>query len=265
VTALTRTLTDSATMLRRNFLRQRRYPVTIMVAVGVPLVILFLFVFVFGETLGSGLGGPAIEGGRAAYLTYVVPGILLMVAPAAAQGAAIVVAMDMTEGIIARFRTMAISRAAVLTGHVVGGTLQTVIGIVVVAGVALALGFRPDAGPMELLAALGVLVTVTFALTWLAVALGVASKTVEGASNSPMPLMLLPFLGSAFVPTASLPSGMRWFAEHQPFTPFNETLRGLLTGTEIGSSAWISMAWCAGIALVGFLWARANYEKRSVV
>ncbi len=254
------TLSDSATMLRRNLRRAVRYPGLTLVVAALPIVFLLLFVYVFGGTLGAGLGGPA--GGRAEYVTYVVPGILVLAITGGAQGTAIGVAMDMTEGIIARFRTMSIARASVLTGHVVGAVIQTLVGLALVVAVALLVGFRPDASAVEWVAAAGVLAMTSFALSWLSVAMGLATKTVEGASNLPMPLMLLPFFGSGFVPVDSMPGWLRWFAEHQPVTPIVETLRGLLTGTAIGSSAAAAVAWCAGIALVGHLWARANYERR---
>ncbi len=254
------TLSDSATMLRRNLRRAVRYPGLTLVVAALPIVFLLMFVYVFGGTLGAGLGGPA--GGRAEYVTYVVPGILVLAITGGAQGTAIGVAMDMTEGIIARFRTMSIARASVLTGHVVGAVIQTLVGLALVVAVALLVGFRPDASAVEWVAAAGVLAMTSFALSWLSVAMGLATKTVEGASNLPMPLMLLPFFGSGFVPVDSMPGWLRWFAEHQPVTPIVETLRGLLTGTAIGSSAVAAVAWCAGIALVGHLWARANYERR---
>ena len=212
------------------------------------------------RTLGAGLGGPA--GGRAEYVAYVVPGILLLAVTGGAQGTAIGVAMDMTEGIIARFRTMSIARASVLTGHVVGAVVQTMTGLALVVAVALLIGFRPDASPLEWLAVVGVLAMTGFALSWPSVAMGLSTTTVEAASNVPMPLMSLPFFGSGFVPVESMPAGLRWFAEHQPFTPLTETLRGLLTGTAIGSSAWVATAWCAAIALAGYLWARRSYERR---
>jgi ABC-2 type transport system permease protein len=170
--------------------------------------------------------------------------------------------MDMNEGIIARFRTMSIARASVLTGHVVGAVVQTVVGLVPVLAVALLVGFRPDANPAEWLAAIGLLVLASFALSWLSVAVGLAARTVESASNLPMPLILLPFLGSGFVPTDSMPAGLRWFAEYQPFTPIIDTLRGLLTGGAVGSSAVLAVAWCAALALVGYLWGRARYDRR---
>jgi ABC-2 type transport system permease protein len=200
--------------------------------------------------------------GRAEYAEFLTPGILVLAVASAAQGTAITVAMDMNEGIIARFRTMSIARASVLTGHVVGAVVQTTIGLVPVVAVALLVGFRPDATVVEWLAAIGLLVLTSFALSWLSVAMGLAAKSVESASNLPMPLILLPFLGSGFVPTESMPPGLQWFAEHQPFTPIIDTLRGLLTGSAIGSSGIEAVAWCAVIALVGYLWGRARYDRR---
>jgi ABC-2 type transport system permease protein len=250
---------DSATMLRRNLRHMLRYPSLTLMLVGMPVIFLLLFVYVFGGALGAGIGGAS--GGRAEYVDYVTPGIILMTVAGAATGTAVSVAMDVTEGIVARFRTMAISRASVLTGHVVGSVIQTLLCMAVVVGVALLIGFRPSAGPLEWLAVVGVLTLFVLALTWLSVALGLVSKTVEAASNAPMPLMLLPFLGSGFVPTDSMPTGLRWFAEYQPFTPVIETLRGLLLGSPIGDSAYVSVAWCTGIALVGYLWAKKLFNR----
>jgi ABC-2 type transport system permease protein len=264
MTTLTYTLTDSATMLRRNLKHALRYPVLTLMVAGIPVVLLLLFVFVFGSTLGAGLGAVSggIPVGRAEYADFLTPGILVLAIASAAQGTAITVAMDMTEGIIARFRTMSIARASVLTGHVVGAVIQTMIGLAIVVVVALLVGFRPDANVVEWLAAIGLLVLTSFALSWLSVAMGLAAKSVEGASNLPMPLILLPFLGSGFVPTESMPAGLRWFAEYQPFTPIIDTLRGLLTGTAIGSSAVLAVGWCAALALGGYLWARSGYDRR---
>jgi ABC-2 type transport system permease protein len=239
-----------------------RYPSMTLMLAGMPVIFLLLFVYVFGGTLGAGLHGAS--GGRAAYVNFVTPGIVLITVAGAATGTAVSVAMDMTEGIVARFRTMAISRASVLTGHVVGSVIQTLLSMAVVIGVALAIGFRPSARPLQWIAAAGVLTMLVLALTWLSVALGLASKTVESASNAPMPLMLLPFLGSGFVTTQSMPAGLRWFAENQPFTPVINTLRGLLLGTPIGNSAIIAIAWSAGIALVGYLWAKKLFNRDPV-
>ena len=255
---------DSMTMLRRQLRHMLRYPSMTVLLVGTPVVILLLFVYVFGGTLGAGLPASVAGSGRAAYLDYVTPGILLLTMAATAQGTAISVAMDMTEGIIARFRTMPIARASVLTGHVLGSVIQAVLAVVVVLAVELALGFRPDASVVEWVAVAGLVVLVAFALTWLCVALGLVSKSVETASNIPMFLLLLPFLGSGFVPTDSMPAGLRWFAEHQPFTPITETLRGLLSGTAIGTDGIVSVAWCVVIALGSYLWARRQLARRPV-
>jgi ABC-2 type transport system permease protein len=261
---MTYAIRDSMTMLRRNLRRSLRYPVAPATTMGIPIVLLLLFVFVFGNTLGAGLPGVTGEaggGGRGDYLDYVTPGILLLAITGAAQSTAIAVAMDMTEGIVARFRTMAIARASVLTGHVVGSLIQTLLGLAVVTGVALALGFDATATPLEWLGAIGLLALVTFAVTWLAVALGLVTKSVEAASNLPMPLILLPFLGSGFVPTESMPPALRWFAENQPFTPIMETLRGLLLGTPIGSSGWLAIAWSVAIGLGSYVWAKHLYDR----
>ncbi|MBX6766367.1 MAG: ABC transporter permease [Actinomadura rubrobrunea] len=263
MTALSLAVTDSATMLRRQLRHMLRYPSLTVQLMGMPVIFLLLFVYVFGGTLGAGLGGAPGNGtgGRDEYLAYVTPGILLMTVGMSAAGTAIAVAMDMTEGIVARFRTMAISRSSVLTGHVLGSMVQMLLAVAAVLGAAVAIGFRPHAGPLEWLAALGMLLLFILAITWLSVALGARARTVESASNAPMPLMLLPFLGSGFVPTDSMPDGLRWFADHQPFTPVIETLRGLLLGTEIGDSAATASAWCAGTTVACFLWARRLYER----
>lgn len=262
MTATTHALADSATMLRRDLKHMVRYPSVTVMLVGMPVVFLLLFVYVFGDTLGDGIAGAT--GGRGAYLTYVVPGILVVTVAMVAQGTAISVAMDMTEGIIARFRTMAIARVAVLTGHVGGAMIQTALAIGVVAGVAVAMGYRSDAGAAQLVAAAGVLAAIAFALTWLTVAMGMASQSVESASNTPMFLVLLPFLSSGFAPTESMPTAVAWFAEHQPFTPFIEAVRSLLAGAPSGSDIVATAAWCVVIALGSYLWARGSYERRSI-
>jgi ABC-2 type transport system permease protein len=249
---------DSATMLRRNLKHLLRYPTLALMLVTVPVILLLLFVYVFGGTLGNGLGGSA---GRAGYANYVTPGILLIAVAGAAQGTAIAVAMDMTEGIIARFRTMAIFRPSVLTGHVLGAVIQTMFCVSVVAAVALLVGFRPTAGIAQWLGAAGVLLMTTFAVTWVSVGCGLVTKSVEAASNLPMPLILLPFLGSGFVPTDSMPTALAWFAEYQPFTPVMETLRGLFFGTPIGHHGLLAVAWCAGIAAVGYVWSKRLYNR----
>ncbi len=259
-------LADSLTMLRRSIKHMLRYPSMTLILVGMPVVFLLLFVYVFGGTLGAGLGqrvGPR-GGDVSAYLRYVVPGILLMTIAAAGNGTAVTVAMDMREGLVARFRTMAISRTAILSGHVLGSIIQCLISAGVVLVIALALGFRPTGNALGWVLAVVVLAAISFAVTWLCVALGMVSKSVETASNLPMPLTLLPFLSSGFVPTDSMPSWLRVFGEYQPFTPFIETVRGLLMGSPIGMNGWFTAAWCAAIAAIGLVWSLRLYEKSSI-
>ena len=258
MSSLSLAVRDSSTMLRRNLLHARRYPSLTLNLLLTPVMLLLLFVYIFGDTLSSGIGGSP---DRSAYVAYVVPGLLLMTIGSTTIGTAVSVSNDMTEGIIARFRTMRIFRASVLTGHVVGSVIQQLLGMAVLIGIALAIGFRPNATALEWLATAGLLTLFAVAITWLSVALGLKSPTPEAASNAPMPLILLPFLGSGFVPTDSMPTVLRWFAEYQPFTPIMETIRGLLLGTPIGNSAVIALAWCAGIAAVSYLWAKSTFNK----
>jgi len=265
------TLTDSATMLRRSLRRMRRYPSLTLFIAGIPVVLLLLFVYVFGGTLGAGLGGPGaplmpgVPGtasmGRDAYIAYVVPGVLLITIAGAAQGTAISVAMDMTAGIIARFRTMAIARVSVLAGHVIGSVIQTLLATALVLVVALIIGFRPTTGPAAWLAACGLLVLAAVGVSWLSVALGLVSNSVETASNLPMFLTLLPF--SARVRAdASMPGPLQWFAEHHRSRAIIETLRGLLPRqAPIGDDGWIAVAWCLMLSLAGYLLARRLYER----
>ena len=193
---------DSATMLRRDLRHALRYPSMTLSTAGMPIIFMLLFVYVFGRTLGAGLGGSS-------YVDYVAPGIILMTAAAGSISTAVSVCMDMTEGIVARFRTMAISRVSVLTGHVVGSVIQAMVCMALVLGVAVLVGFRPSAGPAEWALAAGLLVLLTLALTWLAVAFGLVADRPETASNLPLPLSILPFLGSGFVPSTRRSAGIR--------------------------------------------------------
>jgi ABC-2 type transport system permease protein len=252
-------MTDSRTMLRRNLRRMVRYPTVVMFVVGIPVVLMLLFVYTFGGTLGAGLGSGS--GGRTEYANYLAPGILIYAVAGGGQGTALSIAMDMAEGIVARFKTMNISRASVLTGHVLGTMLQTGLGVAAVLGVALLVGFRPEANVVEWVAAIAVLGMISLAITWLCVALGLVSKSVETASNVPMPLLLLPFLSSSFAPTDSMPDAVRLFADHQPCTPFTETVRGLLLGSEIGTDGIVTVIWCVGITLFSYVWARSLYNR----
>jgi ABC-2 type transport system permease protein len=197
----------------------------------------------------------------AKYIDYVLPGILLMSVGYGASSTAQAVNRDMTEGIIDRFRTMAIVRSSVLTGHVVGALLRTLVSAVLLVGVALLMGYRSHADAAEWLAAAGLVALLTIALSWLAVAVGLAAGNVEGTSGFALLVQLLPFVSSAFVPTGTMSTGVRWFAHNQPFTPVIDSLRGLLIGTPIGHSGLIAVAWCVGLTLAGFLWAGALFRR----
>ncbi|MGC5536150.1 ABC transporter permease, partial [Streptomyces sp. SR-10] len=251
---------DSNTMLRRNLLHARRYPSLTLNLLLTPVMLLLLFVYIFGDVMSAGIGGG--EGGRSAYIAYIVPGILLLTVGSTVVGTAVSVSTDMTEGIIARFRTMAIHRGSVIIGHVVGSVLQSVLSVVVVGAVGVAIGFRStDATVLEWLAAFGLLVLFSAALTWVAVGMGLISPNVEAASNNALPMVLLPMLSSAFIPVETMPGWFRPIAEYQPFTPAIETLRGLLLGTEIGHNGWLAVGWSIGLVLLGYFWATSKFGQ----
>jgi ABC-2 type transport system permease protein len=251
---------DSSTMLRRNLLHARRYPSLTLNLLLTPIMLLLLFVYILGGTISAGIGGG--EPDRSKYLAYLVPGLLLMTVGSTVIGTAVSVSNDMTEGIIARFRTMAIHRGSVLVGHVVGSVLQSVLSVVLVGAVSVAIGFRStDATAVDWLAAFGLLVLFSLALTWIAVGMGLISPNAEAASNNALPLILLPLLSSAFVPIDSMPGWFRPIAEYQPFTPAIETLRGLLLGTEIGKNGWLAIAWCVALAILGYFWSTAKFNR----
>lgn len=259
-----RPLTDTLTMLRRSLLRALRYPGLTVFLVAGPLVMLLLFVYVFGGAFGAGVA-PGVEPGaegRAAYLAYITPTLLIMTVVGGATSVAVSAAMDAAGGIMARFKTMAISPGSVLAGHVIGFTVQALAAVTLVLAASLAMGYRPDAGPLAWLALLALFALLAVALNWLCVALGLNARSVETASNSPMLLLLLPFLGSGFVPVETMPTAVRWFAGHQPFTPIIETTRSLLTGAPLdGSTVAQAAGWCAVIGVVGYAWARSLYRR----
>ncbi|MGQ4416845.1 ABC transporter permease [Streptomyces sp. SAS_269] len=253
-------LRDSSTMLRRNLLHARRYPSLTLNLLLTPIMLLLLFVYIFGDTMSAGIGGGRPD--RSAYIAFVVPGLLLMTIGSTVVGTAVSVCNDMTEGIIARFRTMAIHRGSVIIGHVIGSVLQSVISVVLVGAVAVAIGFRStDATIWEWLAAFGLLVLFSTALTWIAVGMGLISPNAEAAGNNAMPLILLPLLSSTFVPIDAMPGWFQPIAQYQPFTPAIETLRGLLLGTEIGNNGWLAIAWCLALAVLGYLWSAKKFDQ----
>ena len=259
MSSLSLAVRDSTTMLRRNLLHARRYPSMTLNLLLTPVMLLLLFVYVFGDTMSAGISGTP---DRSEYIAYLVPGILLLTIGGTTIGTAVSVAMDMSEGIIARFRTLAIHRGSVIVGHVVGSVLQCVMSVLLVGAVAVAIGFRStDATALEWLLALGLLALVSLALTWIAVGMGLSSPNAEAASNNALPLMVLPLLSSAFVPVDAMPGWFQPVAEYQPFTPAIETLRGLLLGTGIGHNGWLAAAWCLGLTVLGYLWSRSLFAR----
>lgn len=249
---------DSGTMLGRNLKHMVRYPSLTLMLIGQPVLLLLLFVYVFGGTMGAGLPG---GDGRADYLDYIAPAIVIITVASVALSTAIYIAKDATEGIIDRFRTMPIARSAVLTGHVLAALMQTAFALVAVVAFAVLLGYRPGAGVAGWAGALGLLLLLGVALTWLCLALGLAAGSVETASNTPMFLMLMPFLSSGFVPTDSMPTGLAWIAENQPFTPIIDTLRACLAGTSPGADGWWAVGWCVLITALSYTWARRLFSK----
>lgn len=247
---------DSMTMLRRNLLHARRYPAMTMSIVIMPIFLLLIFSCVYGGAVKGALGGEK-------YISYLTPGTLLLIPAYMTVSVAVSVCSDMTKGIVNRFRTMAISQASMLTGHVVGALIQSLLGIAAMLGMAFILGFRSSASLVEWVAALGLITLVIFAFIWLSVAFGLIADNPESASNLPFPIVLLPFLGSGLVPTDTMPNGMRQFAKYQPFTPITETVRGLLMGTHIGTSGITALLWCFGIAAVGYFWSVSLFRKKA--
>ncbi|MET7472738.1 ABC transporter permease [Streptomyces sp. NPDC005648] len=247
-------LGDSAIMLRRNFKHSVRNSVTLFNSVLFPVVLMVMFVYVFGGAFKV----------RGKYVDYALPGLLVMTISYGLGATAASVNDDMTKGVINRFKTMDVSRGAVLTGHVVATTVRCLIGDAVVIGVGFAMGFRSDAGLLDWLGAIGVLLLLAFGASWLTVALGLAAKSVESASFGVIPLIMLPFLSSAFVPADTMGTGVRQFAEYQPFTPIIETLRGLLSDGHPSTGHLIAaFAWSAGFAVVGYVWAVTTFKKRA--
>ncbi|WP_336083032.1 ABC transporter permease [Nocardia sp. SSK8] len=247
-------LSDSATMLDRNIRHTLRSPDMMIMTVALPVMILLMFIYVFGGAMSMG---------RGAYVDYVVPGIILLCAGFGASTTAVALSTDLAEGIIDRFRTMAIARSAVLTGHVTESVLRNLITSGIVIGVAMLIGFRPAADPLGWLGAIGLLAVFIFALSWLAAALGLLARNPEAANGFTFVFMFLPYVSSAFVPTESMPSWLHGFAQHQPVTPVIETMRGLLMGTPIGNNGLLALLWCAGIALGGYLGAGALFRRRT--
>lgn len=260
MSTLSSTIRDSATMLRRDLRHTQRYPMNTATVVLVPVIMLVLFDYFFGGALGGSLSGTAYG----SYINYLAPGILVFGIASGCEVTAINLVMDMSEGIIARFRTMAIARSSVLTGQVLGSLLRTMLSILLLFGVALLLGFRPTTNPLAWLAALGLVVLFAFGVTWMGMVFGLIGKTPAGANSLSLLFTLLALTSSAFARTDTMPGAVRVYAEYQPFTPVINTVRGLLLGTPIGNNALLAVGWSVALALVGFLWARAVYNRGSV-
>ncbi|MET7680400.1 ABC transporter permease [Streptomyces sp. NPDC005423] len=260
MSSLSLAVRHSHTMLRRNLLHVRRYPSMTLNLLLTPIMLLLLFVYIFGDVMSAGIGGGGAD--RSEYIAYIVPGLLMMTIGSTVIGAAVSISTDMAEGLIARFRTMAVYRGSVIIGHVVGSVVQSIASVVLVGAVAVGIGFRSTgATPLEWLAAFGLLVLFSLALTWIAVGLGMAGPNPEAAGNMAMPLILLPLISSAFIPADTMPGWFQPIAEYQPFTPAIETLRGLLLGTGIGDNWWIAVAWCVGLTVLGYRWSMAQFNR----
>jgi ABC-2 type transport system permease protein len=244
--------TEAAIMLRRNFKHTFRNPVTVFNAVLLPIVIMLMFVYMLGDAFNVGVK----------YIDYATPGMILLAVAYGLGATATEVNSDMTTGIINRFRVMDVSRGAVLTGHVIVTMLRSLIAIAAIIGVAFGLGFRPSANAGDWLAVIGIVVAACFATSWLTVAMGLFAKTPQSAAMATVPVVMLPFFSSAIVPAAKMGQGVRQFAQYQPFTPIIESLRHLLDGSPSAGYTMAALAWCAGIGVVGYVWAVATFRKR---
>src|SRR5215216_432143 len=244
---------DMGIMLGRSMRHVFRSMDTIITVTITPIAMMLLFVYV--------LGG-AIQTGTDNYVNYLLPGILLIAIASGIAYTSYRLFMDMQRGIFERFHSMPIARSAALWGHVLTSLLSNAISVVVIILVALIMGFRSSAGILSWLAVAGILALFTLALTWIAAIAGLSAKSVDGAGAFSYPLIFLPFISSAFVPTASMPSGVRAFAENQPVTSIVEAIRALLSNQPVGNDIWVALAWCVGIMLVAYIFAMRVYKKR---
>lgn len=251
--AVSAVLADSATMVRRNIRHTVRNPVALFNGIVMPLFVMLLMVYVLGGAFDIGVR----------YVDYATPGLIMMTIGYGISATAAAVNSDMTSGAINRLKVMDVSRAAILNAHVVVTTLRSLVAVAVIIAAAVLLGFRSGASVVQWLGVVGMILLTIVAIGWLTVAFGLAAKTSENAAFAVVPLILLPFLSSAFVPADKMGPGVRQFAEYQPFTPIIETMRGLLNGTPSAVSAMTAIAWCVGMTLVGYLWARGTFTKRA--
>jgi ABC-2 type transport system permease protein len=246
-------LGDSAVLLGRSLRHITRSLDTIITTAVMPIAFMLLFVYVFGG---------AIDHGPGSYVAYLLPGILLITIASGISYTAFRLFLDMRSGIVERFQSMPIARSSVLWAHVLTSLVANVVSLVVVMGVALLMGFRTAAGPLAWFAVAGILFLFTLALTWIAVIPGLTAKSADGASAFSYPLMFLPFISSAFVPTATMPGPVRAFAEHQPVTSIVNAIRDLFTQQPVGTDIWIALAWCVGILAVAYIVAMTSYRRK---
>jgi ABC-2 type transport system permease protein len=246
---------DTAVLTGRSLRHILRSPDTIITTAVMPIAFMLLFVFVFGGAIDTG----SFSG---SYVDYLLPGILLITIASGISYTAFRLFGDLQGGIFERFQSMPISRSSVLWAHVLTSLVSNGVALVVVVGVAFALGFRTGAGVGAWLAVAGILLLFTLALTWLAVIPGLTAKTIDGAVAFSYPLIFLPFLSSAFVPTESMPGPVAWFAENQPVTPIVNTIRALFAQEPVGNDIWIALAWCVGLLIVAYVAAMAIYRRR---
>ncbi len=246
-------MNDTITLLGRSLRHIARSPDTIITTAVMPIGFMLLFVYVFGG---------AIETGSESYVTYLLPGILLITIASGISYTAYRLFLDLKSGIFERFQSMPIARPSVLWAHVLTSLVANLVSLVVVVGVALLMGFRSGAGVLAWLAVAGMLGLFTLALTWIAVIPGLTAKTLDGASAFSYPLIFLPFVSSAFVPTGSMPGPVRAFAEHQPVTSIVNAIRDLFSEQPVGSDIWTALAWCVGILVVAYLFATISYRRR---
>lgn len=250
-------LGDTAVLTGRTVRHVLRSPDTIITTTIMPIAMMLLFVYVFGGAIETGAGV-----GSSAYVDYLLPGILLITVASGTAYTAFRLFGDRAGGIVDRFRSMPIARSSVLWAHVLTSLLAILVSLAAVVGAALLMGFRSDAGALEWLAVVGILALFTLALTWIAVIPGLTAKSVDGASAFSYPLIFLPFISSAFVPTTSMPAPVRWFAEHQPVTAIVDAIRGLLAHEPAGAEIWTALAWCVGAALAAGVAATAISRRR---
>ncbi|MBO9597952.1 MAG: ABC transporter permease [Cohnella sp.] len=243
----------NAVFIGRSIRHSLRNVESLMMAIILPIMLMLMFTYVFGGAIDP----------SGNYVNYVVPGIILLCAGFGSSSTAVDVATDMSNGIIDRFRTMPIRSVSVITGHVVASLARNSLATGIVIGVALLVGFRPDAGLAEWLGALGIVVLFILAFTWLFAAIGIVTGSPSAASGYGFVLLFVPYLSSAFVPTSTMPSWLQGVAEHQPITPVIETIRALLTGMPVGDKVWWALGWCAVILTGALMWCAVAFRRRS--